>query len=129
MAKRITKLFQKDSSGDFNLIKIGSSAQYITVDEDAEEKEYLKQRLDQIGNPKDLTSNLSLFSQSIVTCLNEVNRKATEVYSKFDNKLNRTGGTMLGNIKFESGDIESGDIIFEDSNFENEIITYIGPIN
>lgn len=130
MAKRITKLFQKDSSGDFNLIKIGSSAQYITIDENAEEKEYLKQRLDQIGDPKNLTPNLSLFSQSIVACLNEVNRKVTEVYSKFDNKLSRTGGTMLGNIKFDELEgAEPGDIIFEDSDFENEIITYIGPIN
>lgn len=126
MAKRITQIFQKNYLGDFNNdpIKIGSSAQYITIDENATEKEYLKQRLDQIGDPMNLTSNQNLFSQSIVTCLNEVNRKATQVYSKIDDKLDRAGGTMLGNIKFESGDI-----LFEDTNFENEIITYIGPIN
>lgn len=126
MAKRITQIFQKNYLGDFNNdpIKIGSSAQYITIDENATEKEYLKQRLDQIGDPMNLTSNQNLFSQSIVTCLNEVNRKATYAYSKIDDKLDRAGGTMLGNIKFESGDI-----LFEDTNFENEIITYIGPIN
>ena len=41
MAKRITKLFQKDLQGNFDSehpIRIGSSAQYITVSESETEK-------------------------------------------------------------------------------------------
>ena len=66
MAKRITNLFQKNSQGKFdskNPIRIGSSAQYITVSEsetetlEDDEKEFLKERLDVIGNPDDLDIN------------------------------------------------------------------------
>lgn len=116
MAKRITKLFQKNSQGNFdsrNPIRIGSSAQYITVSEN-DDTEFLKERLDVIGNPDDLdiNENIERSNQNyntIITYLNNIGPKASSVWNGFDGKLNTSGGTMSGNIVFYSGDIVFND--------------------
>lgn len=134
MAKRITKLFQKNSQGKFdseNPIRIGSSAQYITVSEsetetlEDDEKEFLKERLDVIGNPDDLTINGNLERDNqnyntIVTYLNNIGPRANSMWNSFDGKLNTSGGAMSGNIVFNSGDI-----VF-DNDFETTIKDKLG---
>lgn len=134
MAKRITKLFQKNSQGKFdseNPIRIGSSAQYITVSEsetetlEDDEKEFLKERLDVIGNPDDLTINGNIERDNqnyntIVTYLNNIGPRANSMWNSFDGKLNTSGGAMSGNIVFNSGDI-----VF-DNDFETTIKDKLG---
>ena len=126
MAKRITKLFQKDLQGNFdsrNPIRIGSSAQYITVSENDDTEilennaEFLKERLDVIGNPDDLTVNKNIERnnqnyKTIIIYLNDIGPKASSMWNGFSGKLNTSGGAMSGNIVFNSGDI-----VF-DNNFE-----------
>ena len=112
MAKRITKLFQKDLQGNFdsrNPIRIGSSAQYITVSEN-DDTEFLKERLDVIGNPDDLTVNENIERnnqnyKTIIIYLNDIGPKASSMWNGFSGKLNTSGGAMSGNIVFNSGDI------------------------
>lgn len=134
MAKRITKLFQKNSQGKFdseNPIRIGSSAQYITVSEseietlEDDEKEFLKERLDVIGNPDDLdvNNNIERDNQNyntIITYLNNIGPRANSMWNSFDGKLNTSGGAMSGNIVFNSGDI-----VF-DNDFETTIKNKLG---
>lgn len=149
MAKRITKLFQKDSQGNFNSenpIRIGSSAQYITVSEseietlEDDEKEFLKERLDVIGNPDDLTINKWITRDNqnyntIITYLNDVGPKASSMWNSFDGKLNTSGGTMSGNIIFYTSRdenetlVKDSDITFNDTVFERDIIEKIGPLD
>ena len=145
MAKRITKLFQKNSQGKFdseNPIRIGSSAQYITVSEseietlEDDEKEFLKERLDVIGNPDDLTVNNNIGRDNqnyntITTYLNNIGPKANSMWNSFDGKLNTSGGAMSGNIVFNSGNIilttSTNDIIFDD-NFKATMQDKLGII-
>lgn len=149
MAKRITKLFQKDSQGKFdseNPIRIGSSAQYITVSEsetetlEDDEKEFLKERLDVIGNPDDLTVNNNIERDNqnyntITTYLNNIGPKANSMWNSFDGKLNTSGGAMSGNIVFNTSRdenetlIRDSDITFNDIVFERDIIEKIGPLD
>lgn len=146
MAKRITQIFQKDiDTGEFDTntpIKIGSSAQYITIEEGVETPIFLKERLDNIGDPYTLLPNSSQIydseqpiNKTIVAYLNEVGNSATYSRERIDDKLSTSGGSMSGNIQLpdnnrEDGDIEkiSSDIVFIDNIFEQTINTYIGPI-
>ena len=149
MAKRITKLFQKDLQGNFDSehpIRIGSSAQYITVSENDDTEilesnaEFLKERLDVIGNPDDLIINRNIERDNqnyntIITYLNNIGPKANSIWNGFDGKLNTSGGTMSGNIIFytlrdeNETLVRDSDIEFNDIVFERDIIEKIGPLN
>lgn len=142
MAKRITKLFQKDLQGNFdsrNPIRIGSSAQYITINEN-DDTEFLKERLDVIGNPDDLAVNENIERSNpnyntVVIYLNNIGPKANSMWNSFDGKLNTSGGTMSGNIIFNTSRDENetlvrdSDITFNDTVFERDIIEKIGPLD
>lgn len=93
MAKRMTQFYTKQSQTSFSKpVKIGSSAQYITMEDGNEEAETLKSYCDRIGDPNDLTENQSETTQkkTLINILNETTSDAKRALNFTETGLTRT---------------------------------------
>ena len=112
MAKRMTQFYIKQSQNTFsNPVKIGSSAQYITMEDKEEDVETLKSYCDRIGDPNNLTQNKPetvVQKRKLVDILNDTTAKANLAYNTATGQLpnDSIGQQKLKKITFTVAESE-----------------------